>query len=195
MSFLGSGHLSDVNYKALGDRGFDMLCDYVEQGGNLLLTGGPYAFGNGEFEGARFLEVLPVTLSGPFDLKWAGKGKSWALTPAQKGSPVLEGVSFAEDPGSSRFLASLRNAEEEGPGRAESRRPAGTRRGASRERSSRSSDPEPHGRRGRGGDRVVGLGRVGSPRAEHLQFSQRCEIEPVDCLNRSKVARRPSCDT
>ena len=90
--------LSDVNYKALGDRSFDMLCDYVEQGGNLLLTGGPYAFGNGEFEGARFLEVLPVTLSGPFDLKWAGKGKSWALTPAQKGSPVLEGVSFAEDP-------------------------------------------------------------------------------------------------
>ena len=90
--------LSDVNYRALGDIGFEMICDYVEQGGSLLIVGGPYALGNGEFEGTRFLEVLPVRLSGPFDLKWAGKGKSWALKPAKEKHPVLKGVSFAQNP-------------------------------------------------------------------------------------------------
>ena len=91
--------LSDANYKAIGDIGFEMLCDYIEQGGNLLVTGGPYALGNGEFEGTRFLDVLPVTLSGPFDLTWAGKGKSWPLAaPAGASHPVLNGVSFAQNP-------------------------------------------------------------------------------------------------
>jgi len=60
--------LSDVNYRAIGDIGFEMIRDYVKQGGSLLVVGGPYAFGNGEFEDTRFLDVLPVKLSGPFDL-------------------------------------------------------------------------------------------------------------------------------
>ena len=90
--------LSDVNYKALGDIGFELLCDYVQQGGLLLVTGGPYAFGNGEFEDTRFLDVLPVTLSGPFDLKWAGKGMSWDLVAAKAEAPVLKGISFAQQP-------------------------------------------------------------------------------------------------
>ena len=90
--------LSDVNYKAVGDIGFEMICDYVEQGGRLLVIGGPYAFGNGEFEDTRFLDVLPVELSGPFDLKWAGKGKSWNLEPARKDDPLLKGVPFDQKP-------------------------------------------------------------------------------------------------
>ena len=90
--------LSDVNYKAIGDIGFEMLCDYVEHGGNLLVTGGPYALGNGEFEGTRFLDVLPVTLSSAFDLKWAGKGKSRPLTAARDDSQLLIGVSFTQKP-------------------------------------------------------------------------------------------------
>jgi uncharacterized membrane protein len=90
--------LSDVNYKAIGDVGCEMLCDYVEHGGSLLVTGGPYAFGNGEFDESRFLSVLPVTLSGPFDLNWAGRGKSWSLTPAKERLPLLAGVPFEMDP-------------------------------------------------------------------------------------------------
>jgi uncharacterized membrane protein len=90
--------LSDVNFKALGDTAFEMVCDYVEQGGALLVAGGPYALGNGEFEGTRFLDVLPARLSGPFDLKWAGKGKSWNLEPADAKSPLLVGVSFEQQP-------------------------------------------------------------------------------------------------
>ena len=90
--------LSDVNYKTIGNVGFEMLCDYVEQGGSLLVTGGPYALGNGEFEGSRFLQILPVTLSGPFDLKWAGKGKSWTLRPSADDMTLLAGISFSQEP-------------------------------------------------------------------------------------------------
>ena len=90
--------LSDVNHKAIGDIGFEMICDYVEQGGNLIVSGGPYAFGNGEFEGSRFLHVLPVALSGPFDLKWAGEGKSWALQPVAGSAAFSAGVSFSQNP-------------------------------------------------------------------------------------------------
>ncbi|MBB76879.1 MAG: hypothetical protein CMJ75_20430 [Planctomycetaceae bacterium] len=90
--------LSDVNYRALGDVALEMVCDYVEQGGSLLVAGGPYAFGNGEFQGSRFLDVLPVRLRGPFDLKWAGKGKSWKLVSEQPEHPLLKGVGFGQMP-------------------------------------------------------------------------------------------------
>ena len=90
--------LSDVNYRALGDVAMEMVCDYVEQGGSLLVAGGPYAFGNGEFQGSRFLDVLPVRLRGPFDLKWAGKGKSWVLVSEQPEHPLLKGVRFDQMP-------------------------------------------------------------------------------------------------
>ena len=90
--------LSDVNYKALGDIVMEMLCDYVHEGGSLLVVGGPYAYGNGEFDGARFLDVLPVHLSGPFDLKWAGKGKSWPLKAARSEHSVLDNLSFKQQP-------------------------------------------------------------------------------------------------
>ncbi|MHB9036708.1 MAG: hypothetical protein ACYC64_08575, partial [Armatimonadota bacterium] len=62
--------LSDVNFASLGSTGFEMLHTYVQQGGHLLVTGGLYALGNGEFGSSAFLQALPVTLSGPFDLKW-----------------------------------------------------------------------------------------------------------------------------
>jgi len=90
--------LSDVNYKALGDIAIEMLCDYVHEGGSLLVVGGPYAYGNGEFDGSRFLDVLPVHLKGPFDLKWAGKGKSWKLKPTSSKHVVLLDVPFDQQP-------------------------------------------------------------------------------------------------
>ena len=86
--------LSDVNRKALGDVALGMICDYVEHGGALLVVGGPYALGNGGFQDTRFLEVLPVKVSGPFDLKWAGKGNAWDLKPAASAEGILKGVSF-----------------------------------------------------------------------------------------------------
>ena len=105
--------LSDVNYKAIGQRGFDMLCDYVEQGGSLLVMGGPYAFGNGEFEGSRFLQVLPVTLAGPFDLKWAGTGKVLAIASGRGRLALACGCVLLARPAS--LLASLRDSERRRP--------------------------------------------------------------------------------
>lgn len=105
--------LGNVNHKAIGVAGFARIRDYVDHGGSLLVTGGPYAFGNGEFAGTPFLDVLPVTLSGPFDLKWAGSGKSWELTPARNSHSVLRGVSFAQKPNVfwHHFVTPRRDAE------------------------------------------------------------------------------------
>ena len=41
---------------------------------------------------------MPVHLHGPFDLKWAGKGKSWKLSPAGGKHAVLKDVSFKQNP-------------------------------------------------------------------------------------------------
>jgi len=68
----------------------------VLEAGCRLVVGGPYAFGNGKFEGTRFLRVLPVSLSGPFGLKWAGKGKSRALRPVDTSHTIVKGVSSGE---------------------------------------------------------------------------------------------------
>ncbi|MBI2298700.1 MAG: hypothetical protein HYU66_07075 [Armatimonadetes bacterium] len=90
--------LSDVNQKSLGDIGLEMLCDWVEQGGSLLVAGGPYALGNGEYEDTRLVDLLPVKLAGPFDLKWSGAGQSWPLAPAAGGHALTEGVGFGAAP-------------------------------------------------------------------------------------------------
>ena len=50
------------------------------------------------FQGSRFLDVLPVRLRGPFDLKWSGKGKSWKLATRQPEHPLLNGVRFDQSP-------------------------------------------------------------------------------------------------
>ena len=89
--------LSNVNRESLGDIRIEQLCDYLEHGGNVLVSGGFYTYGNGEFEDSRFLKVLPVMLSGPFDLKWAGKNKSWPLR-ARQGSRMAEGLPMDASP-------------------------------------------------------------------------------------------------
>ena len=105
--------LADVNARALGDIALEMLCDYVHEGGTIVVSGGPYAYGNGEFQGTRFLEALPVHISGPFDLKWAGKGMSWSLKPAIADHAILDGVSFDEKPQVfwQHYLQPKRNSE------------------------------------------------------------------------------------
>lgn len=89
--------LCDVNQKALGQLCLNMIQVCVKGGRGLLLTGGPYALGNGEFADKTFLEMLPVKLTGPFDLKWAGKGKSWKLKKSSS-SPILNRLTFDSAP-------------------------------------------------------------------------------------------------
>ena len=64
----------------------------------ILVTGGPYAYGNAEAADTRLTEMLPVELLGPFDHKWAGKSESWDLEIAEAGHPLVKDVDFAGEP-------------------------------------------------------------------------------------------------
>jgi len=90
--------LADVNYKTIGDDGFEKVYDYARSGGTVLVTGGPYAYGNAEAADTRLTEMLPVELLGPFDHKWAGKGKSWDLKVERAEHPLVKNVDFSGKP-------------------------------------------------------------------------------------------------
>jgi len=90
--------LANVNYKTIGDDGFEKVYDYAKNGGTVFVTGGPYAYGNAEAEDTRLTEMLPVELRGPFDHKWAGKGKAWDLRVERPGHPLVEGVDLSDEP-------------------------------------------------------------------------------------------------
>ena len=83
--------LSNVNAKALGLFGMELVYEYVRHGGGVLILGGQNAFGHGEFRATRIETLSPVIDGGPFDLKWNPDG--WRLTP---GAPhaVRTGVDF-----------------------------------------------------------------------------------------------------
>ncbi len=87
--------LSNVNAKALGLFGMELVYEYVRHGGGVLILGGQNAFGHGGFAGTRIEELSPVVDGGAFDLKWNPQG--WLLQPVGKHA-VLAGVDFAEGP-------------------------------------------------------------------------------------------------
>ncbi|MBU4211102.1 MAG: hypothetical protein KKD33_00805, partial [Verrucomicrobia bacterium] len=66
----------------IGDTGMEMIKDYCKYGGNLLVLGGPFAYGNGGYKGTALDEILPVLSQGPFDLKAVDGVMKW--TPGQK---------------------------------------------------------------------------------------------------------------
>jgi uncharacterized membrane protein len=61
--------IGDVSAAALGDTAMEMLSDYVQHGGRLLVLGGPLAYGSGGYRGSLLEKVLPVVSGGPFDLQ------------------------------------------------------------------------------------------------------------------------------
>jgi hypothetical protein len=61
--------LGDVSREALGDTAMEMLADYVTHGGHLLVLGGPLAYGSGRYKGSLLEAVLPVAITGGFDLQ------------------------------------------------------------------------------------------------------------------------------
>ncbi|MBI4025892.1 MAG: hypothetical protein HY360_12980 [Verrucomicrobia bacterium] len=64
--------LGDLSAVCLGDAAIEMLKDYCERGGNLLVLGGPFAYGNGNYAATAMDDLLPVRSQGPFDLRPAG---------------------------------------------------------------------------------------------------------------------------
>jgi hypothetical protein len=61
--------IGDISVATIGETGLEMLKDYVQYGGNLLVVGGPFAYGDGGYKGTVMDEILPVLSQGPFDLR------------------------------------------------------------------------------------------------------------------------------
>jgi hypothetical protein len=70
--------------------GQEMLKDYLEAGGNLLLLGGDQAYGQAGFSNAGLTNAIPLALGGPYNWRKLEKGKL-RVTAAH---PVTEGVRF-----------------------------------------------------------------------------------------------------
>jgi uncharacterized membrane protein len=87
--------LSDVNPRALGFLSRGLLQDWVEQGGTLLVTGGPCAFGKGQTRGTVLEDLYPVQVR-PDDLVEGGPFQPGGSLPAtcppyrgEAGSPLM----------------------------------------------------------------------------------------------------------
>lgn len=85
--------LSDV--PAGPDYANEMVSDYVERGGGVLLTlGGMLTYGSGQWSDTTLEPLLPVTISNPFDLKWNRRG----IMPKCVGnSPVTVGIEWPKE--------------------------------------------------------------------------------------------------
>src|SRR5262249_26801361 len=73
--------LSDVNPRALGFVSRILLKDWVEQGGTLIVTGGPCAFGKGQTRGTVLEYIYPIQVR-PDDLADGGPFQPGRTLPA-----------------------------------------------------------------------------------------------------------------
>ena len=60
---------------ALGSTAQTMLVDYVRAGGGLVFLAGHNSFGKGRYAGSALVDVLPVTIHGPWDLSPTQTGR------------------------------------------------------------------------------------------------------------------------
>jgi uncharacterized membrane protein len=92
---VGAIVVADVPASTLsGLMGRRTLRQFVEQGGGLLVFGGPFALGKGDIAGSAFEAALPVATTGPWDLV---KARSRAVKLA-KASPITEGLRWDARP-------------------------------------------------------------------------------------------------
>lgn len=89
--------MCNVNFKSIGYQSMEMLKDYVEHGGSLIITGGFYTYGHGDYTGTAFEKIVPFEGMKPFDFTWAGKGKNLTLK-AKTTDPLLKNVDFSKNP-------------------------------------------------------------------------------------------------
>jgi len=83
--------LNNVSYESIKKGGDILLESFVRHGGGLLIIGGRCSFGEGSFKDTNTAKVLPVEITGPFDMVWhkpAGKIKK------ASNHPVLAGINF-----------------------------------------------------------------------------------------------------
>ncbi|MBI4024643.1 MAG: hypothetical protein HY360_06650 [Verrucomicrobia bacterium] len=63
--------LADIEAGAFTDESLQMIKDFVDGGGKLLVFGGHFSLGNGHYAGTVLEEILPVKLRGPFEVRKA----------------------------------------------------------------------------------------------------------------------------
>lgn len=78
--------LGDVNATTLGDAVMEMLKDYCQHGGNLLVLPGPFAYGDGGYQGTAMDALLPVEGLREFDLQ-PSSGAMRAAFPGESMKP------------------------------------------------------------------------------------------------------------
>ena len=85
---------SNVGAKCLRGFRIEMLADYVREGGTLLVVGGFYTYGHGEFQGTAFEEMSPFAGMKPFEIVEAPEGRPFRLALTGADDPCLVGVSL-----------------------------------------------------------------------------------------------------
>jgi len=84
--------MNDVDASCLTDFGLESVREVVKAGGNLLVLGGPYAFGAGGYKDSQLADVLPIDMGDKnFDMKAA---KPPAVLKTASTARVLKGASF-----------------------------------------------------------------------------------------------------
>ncbi|MCL5674923.1 MAG: glutamine amidotransferase [Candidatus Omnitrophica bacterium] len=73
--------IGDVSAESLGNAGMEMLKDYCKYGGNILVLGGPCAYGDGGYQNTILNRILPVISQRPFDLRRSKKHEKIILSP------------------------------------------------------------------------------------------------------------------
>ena len=90
--------LSDVNFPSLKHYGLNVISSFVEDGGSLIVLGGPFTYGKGSYDGTRFLDLLPVELAGKADIKWHKEGLPLSIVDEHKRHVVVKGFHISESP-------------------------------------------------------------------------------------------------
>jgi len=86
--------LNNVSAAALSPNDQALLVDYVRHGGGLLVLGGWYAFGGGQYAESALADVLPVECGKPFDIRPHRPG----LAVAPGTGNLFDGLDLGEKP-------------------------------------------------------------------------------------------------
>ena len=163
--------LSDVNFKAIGDIGFEMLCDYVAEGGSLLVVGRPVRAGQRGVRGHAVPGGAAGEAVGAVRPEMGGQGQVLGFGRGEGGRPAAgRRVVRAEAEG---VLASLRDAEGGHAGGADGGGQAGADPGPLRQGQGGAADPEPDRQGSSRRDRLVELERLVPAGEERLHLAGR----------------------
>ena len=85
--------MANVDTQSFGGRGKGgrMLENFVKHGGGLLILGGPYAYGQGDYQAIDAL--VPFKVKGPFDIK---KLPPQSYLQPKGDSPLLKGIAWSK---------------------------------------------------------------------------------------------------